>query len=144
MSIVFYNRDTNCGVCFNPYSPEYLQSHSDILFVFADNLIRTGSAGQAIIRYEPNAIGVATKRLPTNRPEAFMTGTLDDYRSIESDFILIRNLAESGRQLVFPSTGLGTGLARLATTAPDLLDYIDSEVTKLIGTPYRLVRAYQR
>jgi hypothetical protein len=145
MSIVFYaSRESTCGVCFTPYTPNYLRSHSNIIFVFGDNLLRKGKEAQAIIRDLPNAVGLTSKRTPDHCPNAYMTGTDSDYADVTSDLALIEGLASAGKQLVFPSTGIGTGLARLATTAPDLLSYIDSEISKLIHADYRLLRQYNR
>ncbi len=141
MSIVFYaKRESNCGVAFDMYTPELLRKYPDILWVFGDNLSRTGNGGQAIIRNEPNAIGLVSKRTPDHAPTAYMTGTPTDYDAVNADFDRIKELAASGKQLVFPVAGIGTGLARLQTTAPDLLAYIDSEISKLIHADYQLLR----
>ena len=146
MSIVFYaSRESNCGVCFAHYTPEYLRQHSDIIFVFGDNLTKSdGYGGQAIIRNEPNAVGLVSKRTPDHSPTAYMTGTPTDYDAVNADLSRIEELALSGKQLVFPAAGIGTGLARLQTTAPDLLAYIDSEISKLIHADYRLLRSTMR
>ena len=145
MGLVFYApRESNCGVCFTNYAPDYLRNHSDIIFVFGDNLSRTGNGGQAIIRNEPNAVGLVSKRIPDHSPTAYMTGTPTDYDAVNADLSRIEELALSGKQLVFPAAGIGTGLARLQTTAPDLLAYIDSEISKLIHADYRLLRTTMR
>jgi hypothetical protein len=146
MSIVFYApRDSKAGVCFSNYTPELLQKHPNFLFVFGDNLTKTvGNGGQAIIRNETNALGLVTKRLPSHTPDAYMTGTDEDYYYVDKDLTTIRNLLSSGSSILFPAAGLGTGLARLQTTAPDLLSYIDSEVSKLIHADYRLIREHKR
>lgn len=145
MSIVFYApRDSKAGVCFSNYTPELLRKHPDFVFVFGDNLTRTGNGGQAIIRNETNALGLVTKRLPSHTSDAYMTGTDEDYHNVKQSFITINNYLSYGSTLIFPAAGLGTGLARLQTTAPDLLSYIDSEVSKLIHADYRLIREYKR
>ena len=142
MSIVFYApRESNCGVCFTSYSADYLRNHPDLLFVFGDNLSR---GGQAIIRSEPNSIGLVSKRSPDHLSTAYMTGTPTDYDAVNADLARIEELALSGKQLVFPAAGIGTGLARLQVTAPDLLAYIDSEISKLIHADYRLLRNTMR
>ena len=145
MSLVFYApRESNCGVCFTHYTPDYLRQHPDIIFVFGDNLSRAGNGGQAIIRNEPNALGLVSKRTPDHSSTAYMTGTPTDYDAVNADLSCIEELAISGKQLVFPAAGIGTGLARLQTTAPDLLAYIDSEISKLIHADYRLLRSTMR
>lgn len=145
MSIVFYApRESNCGVVFDLYTPELLRKHPNIIWVFGDNLSRIGSGGQAIIRNEPNTFGLVTKRNPDHKPGSYMTGIPEDYEAVASDLDRLHQLISTGASIVFPSSGLGTGLARLQTTAPDLLAYIDSEVSKLIHTDYRLIRTNQR
>lgn len=145
MSIVFYApRESNCGVAFDLYTAELLRKYPDIIWVFGDNLSRIGLGGQAIIRNEPNAIGLVSKRTPDHSPTAYMTGTPTDYDAVNADLLRIEELALSGKQLVFPAAGIGTGLARLQTTAPDLLAYIDSEISKLIHADYRLLRSTMR
>jgi hypothetical protein len=146
MSIVFYApRDSKAGVCFSDYTSELLQKHPNFFFVFGDNLTKAvGTGGQAIIRNEPNALGLVTKRLPFHTPDVYMTGTDEDYYHVDKDLANIKNLLSSGATILFPAAGLGTGLARLQTTAPDLLSYIDSEVSKLIHADYRLIREHKR
>jgi hypothetical protein len=45
--------------------------HRDRLFLFGDNDARRGLAGQAVIRDEPNAVGLATKRSPSHVAHAY-------------------------------------------------------------------------
>ena len=145
MSIVFYApKEINCGVCFSNYTHELLQSKPDYIFVFGDNLLRIGNGGQAIIRNEPNVIGLATKRLPSHTQEAYMTGSDSDYAAVDYDFKIIQELLGSGNTVIFPSGGLGTGLSRLQIHAPKLLSYIDSRVSNLIKTNYEMVRKFIR
>jgi hypothetical protein len=145
MSIVFYApKEINCGVCFVNYTPEFLQSKPNYTFVFGDNLQRIGNSGQAIIRNEPNSVGVATKRSPSHTKDAYMTGTEADFSAVDADLLHIESLIESGSYVIFPSGGLGTGLSRLQTHAPKLLSYIDYFVSNLIKTNYEMVRRYIR
>lgn len=144
MSIVFFKPKHPAGICYSPYTPELLQRNSDLLFIFGDNISRTGSKGQAIIRNEPNAFGLVTKRKPSTTPDSYMTGTDLDLSAIKEDFNLLHQAIKAGRTVIFPASGLGTGLAQLSTRAPDLLNYIDTEVSLLIGTDYKLIRANLR
>lgn len=50
---------------------EDVRLNHDCLFVFGDNDAQTGRAGQAVIRGEPNAIGLATKRSPSHVAHAY-------------------------------------------------------------------------
>jgi len=144
MSLVFYNRRYNCGVCFSKYTPELLQSHPDTLFVFGDNLERKGTGGQAIIRNEPNAFGFVTKRYPSMGQDAYMTGIDEDYRAVYADFERLKEHLLQNRVILFPSGGLGTGLARLDIHAPELLNLIDIKVSRLIGADYATIRTNLR
>jgi hypothetical protein len=103
------------------YTREQIQGHSDILFVFGDNFARKGFGGQAKeCRGEPNAIGIATKRVPTwngyLRDDDF-----DAWNDANSDaFLQIEEALKAGEIVVFPSAGLGTGLAQLEQRAPKI------------------------
>lgn len=114
-----------------------LRHNPHVLYLFGDNVQRVGMGGQAReMRGEPNAIGVATKWTPGVDPSAYVFDK--DYDRIvsiiEEDFKpLIKHVAE-GNLAVFPSDGIGTGLALLTVNAPNVLDYIEERlayITKL-------------
>lgn len=89
----------------------------DVIFVFGDNLIRRGTAGQAVIRGEPNAFGIPTKRYPAMRDGSFFSDQQDEIDAV------VRSLRElwvksKGKTVVFPVKGLGTGLARMKSKSP--------------------------
>lgn len=44
---------------------DYLDRNPNIIFVFGDNLVRTGHGGAAILRHHPQAYGFITKKAPT-------------------------------------------------------------------------------
>ena|SRR5690606_37435257 len=110
------------------YTRAYIKEHPDWLFVFGDNLARSGLGGQAAeARGEPNAIGIATKRKPTMEPDAFLT---DDERNAwfaEERRTLARLMkaAKNGRTIIWPLDGIGTGLARLEANAPGIWSDIE-------------------
>jgi hypothetical protein len=53
---------------------EDLRNNPDFMFLFGDNLQRTGLGGQAKeMRGEFNAIGIATKKSPSLSDDAFFT-----------------------------------------------------------------------
>lgn len=95
------------------------------IYVFGDNTVRRGKKGQAIIRDCDNAYGIATKKLPEMSTQAFFTDNklVENKKIIESD---IRNILDNyeGKLIVFPSSGLGTGLAQLNTMAPKTFQYL--------------------
>jgi hypothetical protein len=52
----------------------FVRRHRDHIFLFGDNLAGRGFGGQAAaMRSEPNAVGIPTKKLPSNCEEAFFT-----------------------------------------------------------------------
>jgi hypothetical protein len=115
------------------YSQGAAQRHSNVLFVFGDNLDRVGYGGQAIIRDMPNAIGVATKRSCSE----YMTGTLDDFEAVVGDLRDIELLADIGqRDILLPmnkdgTISLGCGLAELPLRAPHLYGMIQDWFVRL-------------
>ena len=107
------SRYTNADVKANP----------DKIYVFGDNTQRKGTGGQAQIRNNENAFGIATKLQPNNSAAAFMSD--NDLQSnkdvIDSD---IAKIKADGRELVFPKDGFGTGLAKLKEKAPQTYTYL--------------------
>ena len=96
---------------------EDLQDNPDLLYVFGDNEIRSGMGGQAgAMRGEPNAFGIATLSAPG-------TPWLDEdfehnFEVINNDILDLLGILEEYNGLVFPTDGVGTGLARLQENAP--------------------------
>jgi hypothetical protein len=106
--------------------------HTDTLYVFGDNDIKRGKAGQAIIRDEPNAIGIPTKKDIKGLSTDFYTDTEYDANvsKIENAFNAIEEKLLGGKYkyLSFAMGGLGTGLARLPTKAPRTFAYLQARV----------------
>jgi hypothetical protein len=96
---------------------EDLRKNPDIIYLFGDNLKEIGYGGQAKeMRGEPNAIGIPTKKLPTMDNDAFFT---DDELELNKRYISEAfEKIPSGKVVVIPSAGLGTGLAQLDIRAP--------------------------
>lgn len=101
------------------YDAAVLRANPGKVFVFGDNLLRRGSAGQAAVRHEPNAFGVPTKRLPSMRVDAFFSDQPDERAAV---LAALRELYALGRRqtIVFPSSGLGTGLAQMPVRSPSI------------------------
>lgn len=55
------------------WSLKDLRENKNLLFLFGDNLQGWGKRGQAIIRDEPNAFGIPTKKRPSTNSDAFLT-----------------------------------------------------------------------
>lgn len=119
------------------YSRELIKQHPDKIFVFGDNLYRTGYGGQAgEARDEPNALGIITKFTPTNEKEAFFyESQLEVYKKLTAnDFSLLKLYAKMDYDIVIPYDGIGTGLSKLNETAPSILSYIEEQFYSLFMT----------
>lgn len=114
------------------YSVETLRNNPDKVYVFGDNNIRKGKGGQAIIRDEPNALGIRTKLLPSNSSNAFMTDDTynENILKIDED---IQTILDSGKEVVFPEDGIGTGLAKLKEKAPRTFSYLNKRLNETFG-----------
>lgn len=103
------------------YYESDLDMNPEAYYVFGDNDMRDGRGGQAkVCRGRQNAFGVRTKKAPGRSESAYYTD--DEYhenvRKIGEDFRYIEQELQRGRIVVFPTEGMGTGLAQLRTRAP--------------------------
>jgi hypothetical protein len=99
------------------------------LFVFGDNMRRWGMGGQAKeMRGEPNVVGIPTKWHPSSKPDSFFRDdNLDDIRAeIDEAFGRLVMHISLGGSVVWPTDGIGTGLAELPTRAPLIWEYIET------------------
>ncbi len=111
-----------------------LQAHPDRLYVFGDNHQRKGLGGQAReMRGEPNAVGIVTKWTPSTVPAAYFDDR--DYDKvivlIDRDLQPIRDALAAGKTVVLPEDGIGTGLARLAESAPRINAWLQSTLAAI-------------
>lgn len=106
-------------ICYDFYTKELLRANPDKIFVFGDNMKRYGKKGQAVIRDEPNAFGVATKRYPSMDEWAFFSDKQDEANCLINDLRELYRLSKS-QVIVFPSAGLGTGLSKMPEKSPIL------------------------
>lgn len=113
----------------NQYTPSLLQTYSDEVFVFGDNMKRYGKGGQAIIRDEPNAFGVATKRYPSKDNWAYFSDQPDELNCVRNDLRRLYELSKT-HTLVFPVDGIGTGLAMMGDCSPRIFEYMNSILLK--------------
>jgi hypothetical protein len=110
------------------YTRAEIRGNPGRLYVFGDNVARLGRGGQAReCRGEPNVVGIVTKWQPATDPAAyFHDHDLDRVRwSIQQDFRTLADHLRSGGDVVWPADGVGTGLARLSSTAPAIADFIE-------------------
>jgi hypothetical protein len=108
------------------YTVELLRDNPDSLFVFGDNTHKVGKGGQAIIRDEPNAFGIATKV----SPNIYFTDELfyNNVERIDYDILCIEEQSLKYKEIVFPKDGLGTGLAKLKEKAPKTYRHLRKEL----------------
>lgn len=112
------------------YTRDSIQAQPDVLWVFGDNLTRTGYGGQArAARGEPNAVGIPTKVSPY---QYFSDTDFNKAKPvIDAAFRKLYNHLQSGGIVVWPEDGVGTGLARLEEKAPKIWDYLEQKITGL-------------
>ena len=106
---------------------DYVRQNLETIFLFGDNMQRTGFGGQAAaMRGEPNAFGVPTKWSPYTGEKAYFTDA--DFQEVKKfiDFPFDVAIAwlMAGRNVCIPADGIGTGLAQLQDRAPKILHYI--------------------
>lgn len=89
---------------------KYLREHPDCIFVFGDNNLHKGCKGAAALRYEKNAYGFITKKVPSFADSSY-------YKPYEYKDIFERELNELIRfietypLITFLISKLGAGLA---------------------------------
>ncbi len=109
---------------------EDVRSKKEKTFLFGDNLTGRGFGGQAKeMRGESNAVGIPTKKAPDNKPGSFFTDKefTENKRAIDEAF---KRIPENAN-LVIPKDGIGTGLARLAETAPQTFAYLNEKLAAI-------------
>lgn len=99
------------------YSVDLCRQYPDSVFVFGDNLDRHGRGGQAIIRYEPNTFGIPTKRFATMQTGAFFKDSPCERQHVLNALRDLWSIARH-RDIIFPSAGIGTGLAQMPQRSP--------------------------
>ncbi len=116
------------------WSVEDARSKPTYIFLFGDNLQKKGLGGQAIIRYELNAFGIPTKRYPNLFPSAFMTDTTLDFnmKAIDNAINDLEQVLSNYDGIVISEAGLGTGLARLNTKAPETFKYLKKRIVSIL------------
>ena len=119
------------------YSIEQCRANPRSIYVFGDNLLRVGEAGQASIRSCNNAIGIATKKKPSMLESSFFSDKeydkLEPFLKKEIDKIVSIMFSDNLDTLVFPIDGLGTGLSKLPQKAPKVFLALSALLYKTFG-----------
>lgn len=106
----------------------YVREHRNRIFLFGDNLTRSGFGGQAAaMRGEPNLVGIPTKKIPSNSEDAFFTDAEFEQNkaAIDHSFQLLSAKSSATNQIiVIPADGIGTGRAQLEIRAPLTFAYL--------------------
>lgn len=112
-----------------------VKNKPDHLFIFGDNDIKKGKGGQAVIREEPNAMGIPTKKIPTRAKSAYYTDDELTTNQNKIDHAIKLIIAELPKYevLVLPADGIGTGLSELPTRAPLTFKYLKEKLKELIN-----------
>lgn len=83
------------------------------------------------MRFEPNAVGIPTKWLPSMRPGSFFSDKdFDDWKK-ESTPDIERLMQHKGA-IIWPTDGIGSGRARLQKNAPLIWNAIKQLETELL------------
>lgn len=102
------------------------------VFVFGDNLVQKGKAGQACIRDEVNAFGIPTKRYPSMSDSSFFSDLPDEREAVRSALRSLFLMSKC-RVLVFPANGVGTGLAKMKEKSPIIYNEMCEILLKHFG-----------
>ena len=107
----------NIEITTELYTKDLLKQYPDKIFVFGDNMKRYGKGGQVIIRDEPNALGIATKRYPSRDDWAYFSDREDEREFVLQDLRNLYKLSQH-KKIVFPAAGIGTGLSEMERRSP--------------------------
>ncbi len=120
-------------------SSKLCEDNPELTFIFGDNLLRIGMGGQAIIRNQPNAMGIATKRKPAMTPRSFFDeDSDDDLDAVLKDIGAVWHLLKQGKTVVIPVTedgdvSLGLERAKLPEKAPSIYRAITTHVEEMVN-----------
>jgi hypothetical protein len=112
-------------------SQDLMRAHPEWWFVFGDNEARVGRGGQAaVMRYEPNSIGVVTKRKPERDADAYWSDADAEAHiaAFDADFDQVVERLRAGEVVVIPFDGIGTGMSELPVRAPRVYAHIQARI----------------
>ena len=121
------------------FSIEKCEQNPKNLYIFGDNTIRIGMAGQAQIRKCKNSTGLATKLHPGMDEKNFMSD--ENYnehcmiidKDIQKIIKVFENQNNGYEKIVFPIDGLGTGLSMLPQKAPKVFNFLCVKLNTVFG-----------
>ena len=115
------------------YTVELVRNNRNYLFIFGDNDIKRGLGGQAIIRNEKNTIGIPTKKYPSTKAYAYYNDSEyeDNCNKIRASINKIVELSSQYDKVIYPSSGVGTGLSKLDIVAPRTYKFLLEQIEYL-------------
>lgn len=129
------------------WTRDEVAKQTDKVFLFGDNTddrLNTHhipSSTQAVIRGLPNAIGIDTKKdRGTEESSYFTDADFDTFKQQVDE--AIQQAKDSGKTIVIPKDGIGTGKAELPTRAPKLFNYLQQELNKLQNNDTQTIKTY--
>ena len=126
---------TNIETFKGNWTPVDVATAKDKVFLFGDNIedAKTGyrpTSTQAVIRGEENAIGIPTKKnRGTTAASYFTDADFDEFKAGVDD--AITKAKASGKTIVLPENGIGTGAAQLEKRAPKCFKYLQDQLNAL-------------
>jgi len=121
---------------FEKYSNELIEKLPNHLFLFGDNLLQSGTAGQAVIRHHERAFGIPTKRKPTMEYSAFFSDKEDEKNAVRERLQQFASKMEQERMCaVYPMGLIGTGLAKMPEYSPETFLELHTSLAKKLGFP---------
>ena len=107
-----------------------VRAEKDKIFLFGDNLTGRGFGGQAKeMRGEQNAVGIPTKKAPSNNPNSFFTDK--EFSPNKQAIDEAVGKIPPDKIIVIPKAGLGTGLAQLEEKAPETFAYLNEKLAEI-------------
>jgi hypothetical protein len=104
------------------YERDKVAADNYAVYLFGENYAQQGTdyvpkATQAVIRGLPNAIGIPTKNDPRTGDFSYLTDR-QFHVFKDSTMAAIKKAMKSGKTIVIPADGIGTGAAQLSRRAP--------------------------
>lgn len=123
---------------------EDLRRNTTVLYVFGDNMAKKGYGGQAReMRGEPNAVGVATKYSPYDTFTSDPVDVVLQNQRIDDDMKRLFAQVKRGGVVVWPTAGIGTGLADLEARSPETFEYLKQKLAALLKAAELFDRQYE-
>lgn len=126
------------------WTREEVAKQTDKVFLFGDNTddrINTKyvpTSTQAVIRGLPNAIGIDTKKDRGTGSFSYFTDSAYDFLKFKQQVDeAIQQARNTGKTIVIPADGIGTGKAMLEQKAPKSFRYLQKALSDLYSNDYK-------